>query len=95
MRFEIGPFKDSLHNAFRSIGYHFVSERGGEFNFIRPLGGSSFPRFDIYLKKDGDKFSANLHIDQKRPIYGGQTAHAGEYEGEILEKEAERIKKSI
>jgi len=37
----------------------------------------------------------NLHLDQKRPIYKGVTAHSGEYEGEVVEKEVERIKKIL
>jgi len=37
----------------------------------------------------------NLHLDQKAPCYQGSSAHAGEYEGEILEKEKERIKEFI
>jgi hypothetical protein len=34
----------------------------------------------------------SLHLDQKKPIYKGAPAHAAEYEGELVEKEAERIK---
>ena len=37
----------------------------------------------------------NLHLDQKKPVYKGAPAHSAEYEGEVVEKEAERIKKII
>jgi len=34
----------------------------------------------------------NLHLDQKRPSYGGGThAHSGEYEGEIIRGEIQRL----
>ena len=37
----------------------------------------------------------DLHLDQKRPIYEGVTAHSGEYDGEVIEREAERVKNAI
>ena len=72
-----------------------------EFIFTRPPRG--YPRFHIYLKIDGSTDSPqeiknlifNLHLDQKKPIYKGATAHSGEYEGELIEKEAERIKQIL
>lgn len=74
-------------------------EENGELAFSRPLGTSrsGYPRFHIYLKINVVSREAviNLHLDQKKPIYQGVIAHAGEYQGKILEKEAERIKKII
>jgi len=34
----------------------------------------------------------NLHLDQKQPSYAGAHAHNAEYEGEIVEREIERLK---
>jgi len=91
-----GPVKDNIYNLMRKIGYHFVGKnREGEYNFIKPIGGGAFPRFDIYLKIENENLIFNLHLDQKRPIYKGAPAHAGEYEGEIVEKEAKRIKEIL
>ncbi len=93
------PFKDNIYNLIRKIGYRFLrkNEEGSEYNFIRLLEGSGFPRFHIYLKVDSrtQNLIFNLHLDQKRPIYKGASAHSGEYEGEIVETEAERIKKIL
>ena len=36
-----------------------------------------------------------LHLDQKQPSYKGTSMHAGEYSGELVEKEAKRIKEAI
>ena len=84
----------------RKTGYYFLrkDEEKGELVFVRPPKG--YPRFHLYLKVDGSTNSPqigkdlifNLHLDQKRPVYKGASAHSGEYEGEIIEKEAERIR---
>ena len=94
-----GPFKDNIYYLFRKINYHFLrkNEEESEYNLIRPLERGGFPRFHIYLKVDSrtQNLIFNLHLDQKRPIYKGTPAHSGEYEGEIVEIEAERIKKIL
>lgn len=85
----------------RRVGYHFVSENkaNSELIFVHPLGlaRSGYPRFHIYLKinREAEEILFNLHLDQKKPIYKGVAAHSGEYEGEIVEDEAERIKKIL
>ena len=93
------PFKDNIYNLIRRIGYRFLkkNEEESEYNLIRPLERGGFPRFHIYLKVDSktQNLIFNLHLDQKRPIYKGAPAHGGEYEGEIIETEAERIKKIL
>jgi len=76
----------------RRAGYHPVDgKKEGELVFVRTLGPSEYPRFHAYVS-DG---TINLHLDQKRPVYKGTPAHAAEYEGEIVEKEAQRIKNII
>jgi len=93
-----GPFKENLYNLMRKIGYHYIGgdEEKSEYNFIRPLGGGGgYPRLHIYLKKEDKNLIFNLHLDQKKPIYKGTTAHSGEYDGELVEKEAERIKQIL
>lgn len=89
--------KDNVYNLMRDINYHFVSKAGrnGEMNFVHPIRGNTFPRFHIFAKIDGEKFIFNLHLDQRAPVYGGVAAHEGEYSGELIEKEAERIKKAL
>lgn len=96
MRFYVkGPLKDNIYNLARNIGYHFQrkDEKTGEITFARPRFG--YPRFHLFLKQEGDNLSLNLHLDQKKPIYENAPAHAGEYSGETVEKEAERIKQIL
>jgi len=96
MKFTLkGPFRENIYNLMREIGYHFQRKNGvkSELIFVRPPSG--YPRFHIYLKEENDNLIFNLHLDQKRPIYKGVTAHSGEYGGEIVKKETERIKQIL
>ncbi len=87
--------KGNVYNLMRNIGYYFQGkdEKSSELSFVRPP--RSYPRFHIYLRQENDNLTFNLHLDQKKPIYEGTTAHSGEYEGELVEKEAERIKQIL
>jgi len=38
-----------------------------------------------------DGFQINLHLDQKAPVYKSVSAHAGEYDGPVVEGETARI----
>lgn len=81
----------------RKAGYFFLAEENGEMSFIRPMDRNGYPRFHVYLKIDKSdcRIDFNLHLDQKRPVYQGVAAHSGEYDGETIEREAERVKKIL
>ena len=87
----------NIINLMREIGYHYqgTNKEKAELTFTHSLGPNSYPRFHIYLKenKETGEITINLHLDQKKPSYEGAPAHSAEYEGEVVEKEAERIKK--
>lgn len=56
------------------------------------MGRSGYPRFHAYVEGDALKeLRVNLHLDQKQPTYGDQTAHSGEYDGPVVEGEMARI----
>ena len=90
-----GPFNDNIYTLMRKVGYHFHGENKekSEYNFVRP--SRSYPRFHLYLKIGEGNLIFNLHLDQRRPIYKGTTAHSGEYDGEVVEKEVKRIKQIL
>lgn len=81
---------DSQH-LIKRCGYAELRRKTGETSYVRRLRGYQFPRFHIYIEQG----FFNLHLDQKAPIYQGIVAHSGEYDGEVVEKEAERIKQII
>ena len=100
--------KLNIQNFMRQAGYFFnksafakatADEARQEMSFIRPLTASrsGYPCFHIYLKFDKVSREAeiNLHLDQKKTVYQGVSAHAGEYKGGLVEKEAERIKQIL
>lgn len=95
--FEKKLLKDNVYNLLKKLGYHFTgrNQKKSEIVFNRPLEGNRYPRFHLYLRINEDRVVFNLHLDQKKPSYKGTPAHSGEYEGEIVEKEAERIKESL
>ncbi len=85
-----GPQKDNTTNLMRKIGYFSQNE-----SFIRPLSRIGYPRFHIYLETDSDDLIISLHLDQKKAIYKGTTAHSGEYDSDLVEQEAQRIKEML
>ncbi len=101
MQFELkGPLKDNIYNLMRKIGYLFLykDEGTGEMSFVNPVGAAGrngYPRFHIYSRMKGEDLALSLHLDQKRPIYEGTTAHSGEYDSELVEKEVKRIEEIL
>lgn len=96
MKFELRrPFRENIYNLMRKISYHFLrkDKQKGELEFARPPRG--YPRFHLFVKVEDKNLIFNLHLDQKRPVYKGAPAHAGEYEGKLVSKEAERIKQIL
>ena len=91
--------KENIASLMRKIGYYFreTSQQKADLSFVRPLGPYDYPRFHIYLKenKETGEMSFNLHLDQKKPLYGGSQAHNAEYGGKVVEEEADRIKNML
>lgn len=86
---------ENLQTVMRRLGYKPIgySDRG-ELNCVRPIG-RDYPRFHAYVKEEGDEFIFNIHLDQKRPSYGSETAHSGDYESETVRDEAAYIQEQI
>ena len=96
MDFIIKNISENIAGVARKIGYVIIdAKENSEYNLVRKLTGNHYPRFHIYVKQRGEHFDFSLHLDQKKPIYKGVHAHAGEYEGPVVEAEADRIKKSF
>lgn len=109
MEFIIKDMKESTNSLMRRLGYRpayfqpgaasFGGEPrpvpGRETSIVRPLGGKDYPRFHLYITQKGADMNFSLHLDQKKPSYEGSTAHSGDYDGEAVEGEAERIKQLL
>jgi hypothetical protein len=95
MTFKLLQGQESAQTMIRRIGYRPLGRTPkGELNCVRPLGGD-YPRFHIYLQEEGDLFTFNLHLDQKKPSYEGTSAHGGEYDGETVRVEMLRVQEII
>ena len=85
----------NILSLMRQCGYYISKNNNNEIAFFRIISNSKsgFPRFHAYIKKDeiSQETIINLHLDQKKPVYKGSSAHAAEYEGELVEKETERL----
>lgn len=94
MKFSVNKPKENLLTLMRKLLYspQGQDEKTGELTFARFLGTSGYPRFHLYIKEGENEFIFNLHLDQKKPSYQGAAAHNAEYDGKIIEEEAERIK---
>lgn len=88
------PLPDHSTTLIKRAGYAEHHDRqSGETSYTHRLGPEFYPRFHVYIEERPDGASFNLHLDQKRPSYGGGThAHAGEYDGPTVESEAARLR---
>ena len=91
MKFSMPKSSKNLQTIVREAGYRPIgTTAAGELNCVRPLGGD-YPRFHLYVREEAEKFIFSLHLDQKKPSYGNETAHSGEYEGDIIKDEVYRV----
>lgn len=95
MHFTVRNQNETVVSLARKIGYQPIRvDADNEYSLVRLLSRGRFPRFHIYVKRDEKvgEFDIDLHLDQKQPSYEGSHAHSGEYGGELVEQEAQRIK---
>ncbi len=100
MTFIIHSIGGDLLNIARTIGYRatpYSYTVEGETNFVRSLSNNNYPRFHIYIKQNEKtgEMVFNLHLDQRQTRYKGASAHSADYEGDLVEKEAERIRNTL
>lgn len=93
MKIKLENFNANVLAFMRECGYFPLGQNSdGEWNFVKSLMGRDYPRFHCYIKQEGQNLMLNLHLDQKKPSYAGSSRHSGEYEGEVVETEVERIR---
>jgi hypothetical protein len=96
MKIILENFNKNILVFTRDCGYRPLGwTEKGELNCAKSLAGKDYPRFHAYIKQEEKALIVNLHLDQKRPSYTGAAAHSGEYEGEVVEEEARRIKSML
>lgn len=84
---------DTPEGFIRRAGYGFIRDRrSGKESYVRRLTRDHYPRYHVYIAHMGKNAVIDLHLDQKRSSYAGAAAHSAEYEGQVVEKEIERLK---
>lgn len=86
-----GPLTDNARNMMRRLGYGEQSKFSGQTAFIKRVSGAEFPRYHAYVEDKDGGLQVNLHMDQKAASHEGTHAHAGEYEGPLVEQEMKYI----
>lgn len=93
MEFIINNIQESTSSLMRKLGYQpAYFQKPGEVSIVRQLTRNDYPRFHLYIKQKGTEAHFSLHLDQKKASYEGSTGHSGDYDGDVVEGEAERIK---
>ena len=86
--------RENTPEIMRECRYRYMGQSGEQMSFVRALDQNPYPRFHVYLKENRSKKEVyvTLHLDQKGMSYKGSTAHSGDYDGDLLTEEAERLK---
>lgn len=85
-----------VNDIMRTIGYQpAYFQKEGEVSIVRQVGRNDYPRFHVYITQNGSDMNFSLHLDQKKPSYEGSTGHSGDYDGPVVEGEAERIQQLL
>lgn len=92
MNFSLSSASQNILQLMRSLGY---SPQDKKDSYVRRLSRSPYPHFHIYAQPSRRGVSISLHLDQKGACYRGQTAHSGEYEGQLVLEEKQRILKTL
>lgn len=91
-----GPLPDHSRNLMRRAGYGEQRTHSGQISFVKRVTGERFPRYHAYVEDiSNGGIQVNLHVDQKEASYEGSSAHSGEYEGVLVEREMQRITQLI
>lgn len=86
-----GPINEHARNLMRRVGYGEQQTRSGQLSYTKRISGERFPRYHAYVEDKDGGIQINLHVDQKEASYQGTSAHAGEYEGPLVEREMQRL----
>lgn len=77
----------------QAAGYaHIRCGHTGRDSYVRRLTRDHYPRLHVYINKRGDIAIFDMHLDQKKISYQGSHAHNAEYDGQVVEREIERLK---
>lgn len=84
--------KEHPRQFIKRCGYGEIFDRlTKKTSYVRRLGEFHYPRFHCYLIEEEDHLVVDLHLDEKKASYEGETRHSGQYDGPLVEQEIHRI----
>lgn len=88
---------NNLLQSMRNCQYRYQhTTDNGEHSFTRVIyNNQPFPRFHLYVAEADQQYIFNLHLDQKKSVYEGQTAHSADYDETTVKQEFQRIISSL
>ncbi len=89
--------KGAYHSLMilRRLGYAAYTNRQGVESFVRRVHRAEFPRYHLYINKEGeDEMTCSVHIDQRAASYQGSHAHGGDYDSPLITAEIARLQGS-
>ena len=90
------PLTMNFKVLMNRMGYHEQqSRKTGIISYIRRLSGSAYPRFHLYVDSSEQGIQFKIHLDEKQASYENHTAHSGQYDGDLVNAEMERIKQYL
>lgn len=85
-------FTQNIYAILRRAGYVPIHDRMNQTSsFVRKLSSGHYPRFHLYLNEERDQIVFDLHLDQAKTRYDGQTAHNADYDSPEVKNELARI----
>lgn len=74
------------------LGYLQIKDAlSGKTSYVHKFTAQRYPRFHLYIKENTEEIIFDLHLDQAKPRYEGQTAHKADYETPEVKNELTRI----
>ncbi len=76
----------------RKTGYLQIKDSiSQKTSYVRKLTDQRYPRFHLYIEESPEEVVFDLHLDQAKTRYEGQTAHNADYETPQVKEELTRI----
>lgn len=92
MKFTVPKTADAIRARILRCGYHEHRDpHTGKTSYSHRLGSYHYPRFHVYVTEREGDVVLDIHLDQKQPSYAGAHMHSGEYDGDTVEREVERL----
>lgn len=89
-------FSQNLYTLIRRCGYVPIHDRKtGKDSFSKKLSNAHYPRFHLYITQNQKTVVFDLHLDQNRNRYQGQTAHNADYDSQEVKNELYSIYNTV